>query len=214
LAALNAAFEDASAEEILAWVDHRFGRGAVLTSSFQDAVLVDLAYRTAPEIEVVLLDTQYLFAETLWYVEELRERYPMSIDIVRPRDRVKPDNLWQTDLDGCCAVRKVEPLRRALAGRAAWVTGVRRADAPSRAGTAVVAWDEGRRLVKVNPIAAWSDDDVTAYQDRHGLPRHPLADKGYPSIGCWPCTRPVAAGGDSRAGRWAGAAKTECGLHT
>jgi len=124
-----------------------------------------------------------------------------------------PDNRWQTDIEGCCHVRKVEPLNRAVAGKQAWITGIRRADGPTRANAPVAAYDLGRGLVKVNPLAAFTDDDMALYLQLHELPAHPLADKGYASIGCWPCTRPVAPGEDKRAGRWSGAAKTECGLH-
>ena len=126
---------------------------------------------------------------------------------------VVPDNRWQADIEGCCQVRKVEPLARAIAGKQAWITGVRRADGPTRAGAPVAAYDIGRGLVKVNPLATLTDDDMALYVQLYDLPAHPLADKGYASIGCWPCTRPVAPGEDKRAGRWSGNAKTECGLH-
>jgi phosphoadenosine phosphosulfate reductase len=114
----------------------------------------------------------------------------------------------------CCLLRKVDPLARALAGRAAWVTGVRRIEAPTRANTPVASWDGKHDLVKINPLVAWSDEDVEAYQVRHDLPRNPLVAQGYPSIGCAPCTRKVAPGEDPRAGRWSGDDKTECGIHT
>ena len=213
LARLNIRFESAGAEEILGWVASRFGEQAVYTCSFEDAVLVDLIARTAPMIPVVLLDTQYLFAETLWFIEEIRRRYNVDVRVVQPDVSVVPDNRWQADTETCCHLRKVEPLARALYGRAAWITGVRRADGASRATAPIVAWDPVRDLVKLNPLATWSDADVATYTLVHELPIHPLVDKGYLSIGCWPCTRPVAPGEDRRAGRWAGLAKTECGLH-
>jgi phosphoadenosine phosphosulfate reductase len=132
---------------------------------------------------------------------------------VRPLDDVVPDNRWQHDVEGCCQVRKVEPLQRAIAGKAAWITGVRRVDGPTRANAPVAGFDVGRNLVKVNPLATWDDDAMALYAQLHDLPANPLSERGYPSIGCWPCTRPVAPGEDKRGGRWAGNAKTECGLH-
>jgi phosphoadenosine phosphosulfate reductase len=206
-------FEDAHPLDVLRWADAEFGDGLVVTASFGDAVLVHLVSRAIPDADVVLLDTGYLFAETTWYAEHLRQQYGLNLRIVRPLDDAVPD-LWQTDTDGCCAARKVEPLQRALAGKTAWVSGLRRADSPGRATTPIVHQDLLRGVTKVNPIATWSDDDVAHYQAIELLPVHPLAERGYASIGCWPCTRPVAAGEDARAGRWAGSAKTECGLHT
>jgi phosphoadenosine phosphosulfate reductase len=126
---------------------------------------------------------------------------------------VNPDNLWVQDPDSCCAARKVEPLRRALEGKAAWISGLRRTEAPTRANAPIVSYDIGRGLVKVNPIAPWTDFDVDQYSLDRELPRHPLHDRRYASIGCWPCTRPVAEGEDARSGRWAGTDKLECGLH-
>jgi phosphoadenosine phosphosulfate reductase len=122
------------------------------------------------------------------------------------------DDRWKIDTDGCCAARKVAPLEEALAGRDAWMSGLRRADDPSRAETPIVSRDR-RGLVKVNPLATWSDADVDAYVAEHDVVTNPLLQRGYPSIGCWPCTRPVGPGEDARAGRWSGSTKTECGLH-
>lgn len=200
--------------DVMRWAAGQFGiDGLVVTASFEDAVLVHVAATAVPGIEITLLDTQYLFAETQWLVDELTKRLDLNLRLIRPLPDVLPDNLWQTDTEGCCHVRKVEPLNRAIAGKAAWVTGIRRADGPTRADAAVAAFDIGRGLVKVNPLATYSDDDMALYAQLHELPAHPLADKGYASIGCWPCTRPVAPGEDKRAGRWSGSAKTECGLH-
>jgi phosphoadenosine phosphosulfate reductase len=203
--------ESAPAEEIVAWAAGRFGSGLTLTASFQDCVLVDLAVKVVPDLEVVFLDTQYHFPETLAYVERVRRRYDLNLRVVRPQ--VAPDDRWATDTDSCCHVRKVEPLDRALAGRSAWMSGLRRADGPARAATPVVTIDRRRSLAKVNPLAAWSDEDVADYSARHDLPVHPLMADGYLSVGCWPCTEPVAPGEHARAGRWAGTEKTECGLH-
>ena len=212
LAACALALEGAPADDVVAWAREAFGPGLVLSASFQDCVLIDVATRVAPDLEVVFLDTQYHFPETLAYVEAVRRRYDLNLTVVSPR--VLPDDRFRVDLDGCCAVRKVEPLDRVLAGRAAWMSGLRRADSPSRASTPVAAWDFRRDLVKVNPLATWSDADVERYVAERGLPRHPLADRGYPSVGCWPCTRPAPEGAtDARAGRWKGFAKNECGLH-
>ena len=200
--------------DIVRWAADTFGVDElVVTSSFEDAVLVHVAATAVPGIEITLLDTQYLFAETQWLVDELTRRLDLNLRIVRPLPEIVPDNLWQTDIEACCNVRKVEPLNRAIAGKRAWLTGIRRADGPTRADAPVAAYDIGRSLVKINPLAAFSDDDMALYVQLHDLPVHPLLDKGYFSIGCWPCTRPTAPGEDKRAGRWSGNAKTECGLH-
>jgi len=185
----------------------------VVTASFEDAVLVHVAATAVPGIEITLLDTQYLFAETRWLINELTQRLDLNLRVVHPLPEILPDNLWQADVEACCDVRKVEPLARTLAGKQAWITGIRRADGPTRANVPMTAYDIGRGLVKVNPLAALTDDDMALYLRLHELPVHPLVDKGYASIGCWPCTRPVAPGEDKRAGRWSGNTKTECGLH-
>jgi phosphoadenosine phosphosulfate reductase len=198
---------------VVRWAFDRFGGGLVTTASFEDAVLVHLAATEAPGTDVVLLDTQYLFAETWWFAERVTRRLGIPLRVERPAAGVEPDDRWEHDVEGCCGVRKVEPLARALEGRTAWLTGIRRVDGPTRAATPVIQWDERRNLVKVNPLVSLSDDDLALYETLHDLPRHPLKDKGYPSIGCWPCTRPVAPGEDKRAGRWSGQTKTECGLH-
>lgn len=211
LAAVAQRLEHAPASAAVQWAHERFGAGVVLAASFQDCVLVDVAVRAVPDIEVVFLDTQYHFAETLWYVEQVRRRYDLNLTVVKPQTSL--DDMWHSDPDACCAIRKVEPLNRALAGKGAWMSGVRRVETAARAQTPVVHWDLGRELVKVNPIATWTDDDVEGYVRDHDLPVHPLAERGYQSIGCWPCTRPVTEGEDARAGRWSGSTKVECGLH-
>jgi len=201
----------ADADRILTWAHATHGDGVCVTASFGDAVLAHLAHRVVPGIEITLLDTGYLFAETEWFADDLVARFGLDLRIVRPEPDLER-NVWQTDTDACCAARKVEPLQRALAGRTAWVSGLRRADSPGRRRTPIVHDDLLNGVVKVNPLAAWTDHDVAEYAATHDLPDHPLADRGYASIGCWPCTRPVA-GGDPRSGRWAGSDKTECGLH-
>jgi phosphoadenosine phosphosulfate reductase len=211
LEAANRHFDGASPEETIAWAAERFGDGLVLASSFNDCVLIDLVARTAPQVPIVFLDTQYHFVETLEYVEQVRQRYGLHVEVVRPL--VAPDDLWQTDPDACCAARKVEPLGRALRNRTAWMSGLRRAESSTRASAPVVSWDSRWQAVKINPIVAWSDAQVEEHVRRHELPEHPLTSQGYRSIGCWPCTRPTGDGEDARAGRWSGTGKLECGLH-
>lgn len=211
LADADAALDGAPAEEVVAWARERFGDGLVLASSLSDCVLLDVAARVVPGLSVVFLDTLYHFPETLAYLETIKARFPVEVEVVRPL--AAPDDGWRSDTDACCAARKVEPLRRALAGRSAWMTGLRRSESLSRRRAPVVSWDAGRGLAKVNPLASWSADDVAAHVTLHDLPRHPLEASGYRSVGCWPCTRPTAEGEDPRAGRWAGSTKTECGLH-
>jgi phosphoadenosine phosphosulfate reductase len=211
LAAVSDKLEHLPASEAVRWAWEAYGDAAVLAASFQDCVLIDVAMQVAPAIEVVFLDTQYHFAETLWYVERVRERYDLNLRVITPL--IEPDDLWQVDPDACCEMRKVEPLARALDGKQAWLTGLRRDEAPTRANAPIVSWDIGRGLVKVNPIAPWTHDEIDGYVRDHELPEHPLRARGYPSIGCWPCTLPVADGDDPRAGRWAGSGKLECGLH-
>lgn len=205
-------FEDVHPLDILRWANECFGDGIIVTASFGDATLVHLVSQAIPTAEVVLIDTGYLFAETHWYAEELRRRYRLDLRVIgAPADGVA--NLWQTDTDGCCAARKVAPLEQALASKSAWITGLRRADSPSRADAPIVHVDPFRDVVKINPIATWSDDAVARYNAIELLPEHPLKSRGYTSIGCWPCTRPVTDSDDLRAGRWPGSNKTECGLH-
>jgi len=206
-------FEDAHPLEILRWAGEEFGDGLVVTASFGDAVLVHLVSQAIPDADVVLLDTGYLFAETEWYAEHLRQEFGLNLRIVGPRPDAVAD-LWQTDTDGCCAARKVEPMQRALEGKTAWVSGLRRADSEARATTPIVHRDLLRNVTKINPIATWTDEDVDHYKAMELLPEHPLTSRGYPSIGCWPCTRRVAPGDDARSGRWAGTGKTECGIHS
>jgi phosphoadenosine phosphosulfate reductase len=204
----------------LAWGHDTFGERLVLASSMGDEVLVHLASDVAPEIAVLFIDTGYHFAETLGTADAYAATRPLRLLTVAPRQTVAEQDvaegprLHERDPDRCCALRKVEPLERGLAPFAAWVTGMRRVDAPTRTDLDVVGWDARRGKVKLNPLAAWSDADVDAYATAHGVLLNPLRQLGYASIGCAPCTRPTAEGEDPRAGRWAGRAKTECGLHT
>src|SRR4051794_11102254 len=172
LAAVSADLEGKPASAAVKWAWERYGTGVVLAASFQDCVLIDIAVKAVPSIEVVFLDTQYHFAETLWYVERVRELYDLNLTVMEPL--VPPDDLWQTDTDECCAMRKVEPLARALRDKQAWMSGVRRSEAPSRTSTQIVHLDVGRGIVKVNPLAGWSDDEIATYKQDHELPEHPL----------------------------------------
>ena len=207
---LNSEFEHAPASNIIRWAVDAFGPHLCLTASMTDAVLIDLAVKADPAIEVVFIDTGYHFPETLETVERVRRRYGLNLRImtVPPHD----EELWKVDPGNCCSAVKVGQLDRALAGKTAWMSGLRRDEAPSRAGAPVVGRDL-RGLVKVNPLATWSAADVDEYIARHDVPVNPLTLQGYPSIGCMPCTKPVAPGEDPRSGRWAGRDKTECGLH-
>lgn len=207
---LNAGFEDAPAEDIVRWAVATFGGGLVLTASMTDAVLIDVATRVEPGIEVVFLDTGYHFPETLATADRVKRRYQLKLRVISAD--LPHDGRWRTDPDGCCAARKVAPLERLLAGRTAWMSGLRRADGADRADVSIVGNDR-RGVVKVNPLATWSDDDVATYIEANDVPVNPLVFEGFPSIGCWPCTWAVAPGENPRDGRWAGRAKTECGLH-
>jgi phosphoadenosine phosphosulfate reductase len=210
LRSADATLATAPASKAVEWAVDRFGKELVLAASFQDVVLIDLAVKVDPGIEIVFLDTEAHFPETLDFVEQVRARYDLNLTVTHPG----PDaDEWPCGSARCCELRKVAPLRRALAGKAAWLTSLKRVDAPTRAAAPVVGWDDGFGLVKVNPIVTWTDDDVASYLADHDLPVHPLVSKGYLSIGCAPTTRPVAEGEDPRAGRWAGSGKTECGLH-
>ena len=210
LVAVSRSFESAPASAVIRWAIESFGDSMVLAASFEDIVLIDLVTKVAPTVEVVFLDTEAHFPETLAFVEAVRERYGLKLTVTKPGPEAaaRPCGSEQ-----CCQLRKVEPLRRALAGKRAWLTSLKRSDGPTRAAAPIVSWDAGFGLVKVNPLATWTEDDVSSYLADHGLPVHPLVPRGYRSIGCAPTTRPVADGEDARAGRWAGADKSECGLH-
>jgi phosphoadenosine phosphosulfate reductase len=210
LADLNAKFERSSAGAIVEWAVERFHPRMCLTASMQDAVLIDVATKVEASIEVVFIDTGYHFPETLETLEEVRRRYGLNLRIMTVPPTPVP--LWKSDPVNCCAASKVAQLERALVGKEAWMSGVRRDESSSRRDTPIVSRDR-RGLVKLNPLANWTDLDVQGYIADHDVPVNPLLRQGYPSIGCWPCTRPVAPGEDARAGRWSGLDKTECGLH-
>ena len=210
LAELNEEFELLPAAKIVQWARDTFGTRLCLAASMQDSVLIDVATRVDPGIEVVFVDTGYHFPETLETLDRVRSRYGLEVNVVR--DPAPLDDLWMEDPDACCAARKVKPLEDVLATKAAWMSGLRRGEAQTRANAPIVARDK-RGLVKINPLANWDDVDIEGYAADHDIVVNPLMAQGYASIGCWPCTRAVAPGEDPRAGRWTGFSKTECGLH-
>ncbi|RBY89468.1 phosphoadenylyl-sulfate reductase [Blastococcus sp. TF02A-30] len=205
---------------VLRWAGDTFGERFAITSSMADGLLAHLASTAISGVHVVFLDTGYHFAETIGTRDWITGVLPITLVNVTPEQTVGEQDLsfgaklHDRDPDLCCSLRKVQPLAAALAGYAAWGSGVRRDESPTRAGTRLVDWDAKRGMVKVNPIAAWTQADVDGYIAEHQVPVNPLFELGYGSIGCEPCTRPVAPGEDPRAGRWAGRGKTECGLHT
>ena len=220
LAAVSATLEGKPAQEIAAWAAGAFGRNVIVAASMQDVILPHLLAQVIPDVEVLFLDTGYHFPETMLTRDVAARALPITVVNASPRQSVTEqdvefgEKLHDRDPNLCCFLRKVEPLARSLEGRAAWVTGVRRAESPARADAPIISWDDAHDLVKINPLVAWFDEDVEAYQVEHDLPRNPLVAQGYPSIGCAPCTRKVARGEDPRSGRWSGKDKTECGIHT
>ena len=210
---------DATAQQVLAWAAETFDR-LIVASNMQDAVLVELAAKARPGVDVLFLDTGYHFAETIGTRDAVETVYDVRIVNATPehtvaeQDQLLGKDLFARDPNQCCALRKVAPLQNTLARYDAWVTGVRRVEAPTRANTPLVTYDEKFGLVKINPIAAWTDEEMDAYITEHGVLVNPLVSEGYPSIGCAPCTAKPAPGADKRSGRWAGTGKIECGLHT
>ena len=211
--------ETASPQEILRWAVDTFGDEFVIASSMGDGLLASLVSSVAPGVDVLFLDTGYHFAETIGTRDAVAQVYDVNVRTMLPlltvaeQDASHGPRLHDRDPNACCALRKVEPLARGLAPYVAWASGIRRDEATTRRDIGVVEWDAKRSMVKVNPIATWTQADVDAYIAEHGVLVNPLADDGYPSIGCAPCTQRVAPGEDPRSGRWAGSSKTECGLH-
>lgn len=211
---------EATPAEVVAWVAQNFGAdAAAVACSMADAALPHLVAEQLPGIDVLFLDTGYHFSETYATRDEVERVLDVRIIDITPDQTVAEQDaefgakLFERDPALCCARRKVAPLHDALGGYEVWFTGVRRDEAPTRTNTPLVSWDERNGLVKVNPVASWSFDDLLAYAAEHKAPVNLLVNFGYPSIGCEPCTKPVAAGEDPRSGRWAGSSKTECGLH-
>ncbi|HSI93218.1 MAG TPA: phosphoadenylyl-sulfate reductase [Jiangellaceae bacterium] len=210
--------EGAPAAEIVRWAHDTFGDRFAITASMADGVLSHLASTAVPGIKVLFLDTGYHFPETIGTRNAVAASYDVTVETIThplrvPEHEAEYGRLYEIDPDLCCAIRKVWPLDRALRPYDAWAGGIRRSESPSRADTPVVGWDAKRRKVKVNPLATWTDEQVDGYVAEHGILVNPLREIGYTSIGCAPCTRPVDPGDDPRAGRWAGRAKVECGIH-
>lgn len=214
-----AELDGASADDLLRWTDENFGADYVVASNMQDAVLVSMAAKVRPGVDVLFLDTGYHFVETIGTRDAVEAVYDVNIvnvtaeNSVARQDELFGKDLFARDPGDCCRMRKVEPLGKALAGYSAWVTGIRRVEAPTRANAPLISWDQAFNLVKINPIAAWTDEEIQAYIDANDILVNPLVFDGYPSIGCAPCTSKPAEGADPRSGRWAGSSKTECGLH-
>lgn len=219
---LNEQFETQPPEALLTWAAHMFRPRVALTCSFSGPsgmVLLDMVARLNLDIPVVFLDTDLLFPETYELVAIAERRYGIPIRRRRPalsveeQDRQEGPQLYARDPDRCCQVRKVAPLAETLRNYDAWISGIRRDQSDTRATIDLLEWNTRYNLVKISPLAFWTDRQVWVYIHHHQVPYNPLLDRGYPSIGCLPCTRPADAS-DPRAGRWVGFAKTECGLHT
>jgi len=219
LARVNAELDGAGPHEIMKYAQTVFGEGLTMACSFQDLVMLDIAVKTIPDIQIFTIDTGFLFFETEETIRRAQAHYPeMRLNILQPKIHITAQaqqhrhQLYHEDSDACCAIRKLEPMRRALEGRKAWMTGIRRDQSATRATIQAVAWDYKWNIVKFAPLCNWTADDVWSYAEIHKVPYNRLIDRGYPSIGCAPCTR-APVDGDPRSGRWADSKKTECGLH-
>ena len=216
----GAELELAPAEDIIEWAAATFGDRFCVTTSMGDAVLAHLASRVVPGLDLLFIDTGYHFVETIGTRDAVGSTLPVNLLTITPvqsvaeQDAAYGTDLFRTDPDLCCNLRKVQPLGGALAAYDAWATGLRRAETHNRVIAPVVGWDAKKGKVKVSPLARWTDEQVQRYVAEHGVLVNPLMYDGYPSIGCAPCTRRVAPGEDARSGRWAGTAKTECGIHS
>lgn len=222
LQAINEKLKDATPQEILAWSVEAFHPRLTMATAFgpEGCLILHMLAEIEPRVRVFNLDTGYQFPETLALRDQIAERYGIEVEMVRPETTVDEYEslhkgpLYVANADQCCYDRKILPLRRAVQGYDAWISSIRADQSAHRAKANVVGWDNKFGLVKVNPLLRWTHRDVWAFIVTNKVPYNPLHDVGYPSIGCWPCTRPVNAGDDERAGRWAGQAKTECGLHS
>lgn len=206
----NLEFEHSSPLQILEWTFERFGTDVVMACSFEDIALLHMVHQLRPSTEIIFLDTQGHFPETLEFAERIEREWNLNLKRTVPSSEA---DAWPCGTERCCELRKVEPLSRAVSGSAAWVTAVKRVDGPTRASMKTLLWDEKFGLVKVNPLATWNDDDVAYYLASNKLAEHPLWAQGYASIGCAAVTAKPAVAGDRRSGRWVGADKEECGLH-
>lgn len=223
LSASSAVLESASPEEIIAWAVERFGSGLTMATAFgpEGCLILSMLSTIAPDTYIFNLDTGYQFQATLDLCDRISERYGLTIDKLQPELSVPEYEakhggpLYKTNPTQCCYDRKIKVLERGLAGRTAWMSGIRRDQSADRAQAAIVGWDKKFGLVKISPLANATKKDVWTRIVKEDIPYNPMHDQGFPSIGCWPCTQAVAAGeGDERAGRWSGTAKTECGLHS
>jgi phosphoadenosine phosphosulfate reductase len=220
--ALNREFERAAPQDVLCWAADTYGERLTLVTSFQPSglVMMHMMMRIAPQVSIMTIDTGLLFPETYALIERWTQQFQLEIVRVCPAQtpqeqaQAHGDALWQRDPDLCCQLRKTIPLGEVLRGYDAWITGIRRDQAQTRQHSAIIAWDAKYNLVKLAPLVTWTRDQVWQYIHDHDLPYNPLHDQHYPSIGCYPCTRAVAAGEDERGGRWSGTLKTECGIHT
>jgi phosphoadenosine phosphosulfate reductase len=207
---VNERFERATPIEILQWTFDRFDDDVAMACSFEDVALLHMVHELRPSTEIIFLDTCGHFAATLEFATRLEQRWDLNLTRTHPGSDA---DAWPCGTARCCELRKVEPLGRALEGRAAWITSVKRVDAATRASMKTLMWDEKFNLVKVNPLATWTDEDVAYYLKSHELPEHPLWAEGYASIGCEAMTVKPLVPGDRRSGRWVGLDKDECGLH-
>lgn len=219
----NGLLQDATPQEVLRWAVERFHPRLTMATAFgpEGCAILHMLSRIEPNVRVFNLDTGYQFAETLQLRDRIAEAMGIEVELVRAEDSVERYEaanggpVYVHEPDRCCHDRKIVPLRKAVQGHEAWISSIRADQSAHRAKARVVGWDAKFGLVKVNPLLRWSHRDVWAYVVANDVPYNPLHDSGYPSIGCWPCTRAVASGEtDERAGRWAGQAKTECGLHS
>jgi phosphoadenosine phosphosulfate reductase len=214
-------FEQREPHELLRWGLATFGEEIVLATGFglSGIVLMHIVAALRPRTAVFYLQTDLLFPETMTLRDRLAERLGLRFVEILPeisltdQQRQYGPDLWHQKPDLCCQLRKVQPLRRFLAEKKAWITGIRRDQSPTRSRVSLLEWDQANQVIKFNPLAGWSRDQVWRYIQRHDLPYNQLHDQGYASIGCWPCTRAISAGEDERAGRWAGLSKNECGIH-
>ncbi|HAP67505.1 MAG TPA: phosphoadenylyl-sulfate reductase [Nitrospinae bacterium] len=219
---LGLEFEKKTPQEIIRFALDKYGNRVSFASSFgaEDVAIIDMITKIKPGVRVFTLETGYLFPETHDVIKRIKEKYNIKLETYAPSTTVEEferqyGKLYETDPDKCCAIRKIEPLNRAIADNLdAWITGIRRDQSPTRANTKKVEVDKKFNLVKFNPIADWISEKVWNYIRKNNVPYNVLHNKNYPSIGCAPCTKPVKSGEDPRAGRWAGKEKTECGLHT
>jgi len=221
IASVNQHLTEAPPERVLRWAVDSFGDKLTMATAFgaEGCCLIHMLAEIDPGIRIFNLETGYQFGETLQLRERIKERYGIEVEYIRPETTVAEYEaehggpLYRIRPDQCCHDRKLLPLRRAVVGYEAWISAIRRDQTSHRAAAGVVQWDAKFNLVKVNPLLTWTRKDVWNFILQNDVPYNPLHDRGYPSIGCWPCTAAVGEGADERAGRWAGSVKKECGLH-